>query len=130
MEYSSARHSFYGFKHEFRQQRFDPTTLVILSFETIDLSDNLPKIAGYSFFPLFVDRSSQLPVTDPANQNWALHKGAFQMGVFCQRPQFVTPFTYENFVFGHRCQTTTVLVRCFRAPKTNAGMTLGLADVP
>lgn len=59
-----------------------------------------------------------------------LDSNDFLISLLCQRPQFVTPFTYENFIYANRCQTTTTLVRCFRAPKTNSGMTLGLADVP
>jgi hypothetical protein len=38
--------------------------LVFVSFETIDRSNKEPRFAGHSFFPLFMDKDSKLPVVD------------------------------------------------------------------
>jgi len=82
IEYSSGRHPFFGFKHEFRLPKFDPSALVIISFETIDLSTNKPAVVGYSFFPLFLDKDTKLPITDSGSLSSILHQGAYQMPVY------------------------------------------------
>ena len=65
MEYSSARNPFFGFKYEVRGARISPTLLLLVSFETIDKSNGQSCYAGHSYFPLFMDKQSKLPVTDP-----------------------------------------------------------------
>jgi hypothetical protein len=77
IDYSSGRHPFFGFKHEFRSHKFDPSTLVMISFETIDLATNKPCVVGYSFFPLFMDKDTKLPITDPGSLNSTLHAGSY-----------------------------------------------------
>ena len=65
---STARNQFYGFKFEVRGAKLNPTLLLIVSFETIDRSNSKACYAGHSYFPLFMDRVSELPITDPNAQ--------------------------------------------------------------
>lgn len=39
VEYSTGRNPFFGFKYEIRGTRINPTTMLIVSFETIDRSN-------------------------------------------------------------------------------------------
>lgn len=39
--------------------------IVFVSFETIDRSNGEARFAGHSFFPLFMDKESKLPITEP-----------------------------------------------------------------
>lgn len=77
IEFSSGRHPFFGFKHEFRAAKFDPSSLVIISIESIDLATNKPCIVGYSFFPMFMDKDTKLPITDSTQISYILHQGAY-----------------------------------------------------
>jgi len=65
LDFSSGRNPFFGFKFEVRGPKLNPTTLLLVSFETIDRSTKKPCYAGHSYFPLFIDRTTQLPCTDP-----------------------------------------------------------------
>jgi hypothetical protein len=65
IDFSTARNPFYGFKYEIRGTK-DPSLLLMVTFETIDRSTGQPGYAGHSYFPLFMDRSTRLPVTDPS----------------------------------------------------------------
>jgi hypothetical protein len=65
MDLSTQRHQFFGFKFEIRQEKTNPTLLLLVSFETYDKGNNRPCFAGHSYFPLFMDKTSELPITDP-----------------------------------------------------------------
>lgn len=65
LDFSTGRNPFFGFKYEVRGTRINPTLLLMVSFETIDRSNNKSCYAGHSYFPLFIDRSTRLPCTDP-----------------------------------------------------------------
>ena len=64
VEYSTGRNPFFGFKFEVRGAKINPTSLLVVSFETIDKSNKQPRFAGHSFFPLFMDKVSKLPITE------------------------------------------------------------------
>jgi len=82
VEFSTGRNPFFGFKFEIRGMRINPTLLVFVSFETIDRSNQQPRFAGHSFFPLFMDKENKMPVTDFNQRNFTLHKGFYQMPVY------------------------------------------------
>ena len=65
MEFSTGRNPFFGFKYELRGVKLNPTMIVFVSFETIDRSNGEARFAGHSFFPLFMDKESKLPITEP-----------------------------------------------------------------
>lgn len=60
-----------------------PTALLHLSFMTIDATTLKEKLIGFSFFPLFINSESKMPVMPDdgleidINDNRALHKGAY-----------------------------------------------------
>ena len=68
MDLSTQRHQFFGFKFEIRADKINPTLLLLVSFETWDKANNRACFAGHSYFPLFMDKKSELPITD-ANSN-------------------------------------------------------------
>lgn len=39
--------------------------MLLVSFETIDKSNGQPCYAGHSYFPLFMDKGTTMPITDP-----------------------------------------------------------------
>ena len=74
VDFSTVRNPFFGFKFEVRGVKLSPTLILLVSFETIDRSNNLPCYAGHSYFPLFMDKVSELPITDPNLQVNDLYK--------------------------------------------------------
>ncbi len=56
---------YFGFRYEFRLPRYDPTTIVAVTIETVDKSSNEVAYLGYAFFPLFIDYKTKEPVFDP-----------------------------------------------------------------
>ena len=77
-----------------------------------------------------MDKSTKLPITDPKSLNFTLHKGAYQMPMYCQNPVYDTPFTYENMIHLERIPTASALIRVYKAPKGPDGTTLNMSDFP
>ena len=50
-----------------RADRLNPTLLLLVSFETVDRSTGKPCYAGHSYFPLFMDKTTERPILDPNN---------------------------------------------------------------
>lgn len=50
----------YAFRIELRMDKFDPTSLALISIETIDKSTNETRIVGYSAINLFINRFTKL----------------------------------------------------------------------
>ena len=46
----------FNYRRELRKNKFDPTTLALISLETVDKSTNMVRIIGYSAINLFVNR--------------------------------------------------------------------------
>ena len=64
IDHSTQRNQFYGFKFEVRADKLNPTLLLLVSFETWDKGNGRPCFAGHSYFPLFMDKTNELPITD------------------------------------------------------------------
>jgi hypothetical protein len=64
LDVSKGRHPFYGFRHEIRAPKIDPTLTVVITIETVDRSDGQEKIVGYAYFPLFLNPQNKKPVND------------------------------------------------------------------
>ena len=64
LENSTAQRPFYGLRHEISKKKnpmLDPSALILLRIDTIDRVNLSQKVVGYSFFPLFVDRTTGNP---------------------------------------------------------------------
>lgn len=77
LDVSKGRHPFYGFRHEIRAPKIDPTLTLIISIETIDRCDGLEKIIGYSYFQLFLNPKTKKAVTDRQSTNNILQTGNY-----------------------------------------------------
>lgn len=69
LDVSTSRHPFFGFRHEIRAPRIDPTLTMVITIETIDRSDGHEKIVGFAYFPLFLSGGSRKPVEDRNSNN-------------------------------------------------------------
>lgn len=68
VDFSTQRNAFFGFKYEVRADKMNPTLLLVVSFETIDRSSGKPCYSGHSYFPLFMDKTTERPILDANSQ--------------------------------------------------------------
>jgi hypothetical protein len=61
MDSSKARDPFFGFRSELRGIAFDPTSFLMFTLDTSDLSDGKPKILGHAVMPLFLNADDKNP---------------------------------------------------------------------
>ena len=94
-----------------------PTAILHLSFLTMDATTLKEKLIGFSFFPLFISSGTKMPVMPDdeidldSNDGRALHKGAYQMPIYCEYPQVTGELTYRNFIHLERIPTASILLR-------------------
>ena len=68
---------YFGFRYEFRLPTYDPTTVVVITLETVDRANNTVCYVGHSYFPLFLDRKTRDPVTEPGVQGYFFNEGFY-----------------------------------------------------
>jgi hypothetical protein len=96
LEISRARHPFYGFRHEIRAPKIDPTTMIQITIETIDRSDGEDKIVGFAYFPLFLNMGNKHTVTDRMASDILLQNGRYQVPLYRTRVPVEKDLTLEN----------------------------------
>ena len=118
LEVSSYQKQVFNEKIEVRDVQTDPTTLLQLTFVTIDVTSMKPKVLGYSFFPIFIDTETLMPViASDSRMNLkkikrTLHKGAYQMPIYYEKPNHTgKEVTYRDYIQLERIPTCTVLLR-------------------
>jgi hypothetical protein len=83
VEPSTFQKQLYKSKLELRSQVSDPTSMLHLTFLTLETTTLKEKIVGFSVFPIFINSITKMPVLEKANDNdmkempRALHKGAY-----------------------------------------------------
>jgi hypothetical protein len=75
---------FYGFRGELRGKKIDPTSVLIFTMDTFDLSQGKTRIIGHSIFPLFLDKDTKGVVTNPKTKNPILQNGDYQIPIYFQ----------------------------------------------
>lgn len=50
----------FQYRRELRREKFDPTSLVLISIDTIDKSSGEIRICGYAAINLFINRFTKL----------------------------------------------------------------------
>lgn len=58
---SKTREPFFGFRSEIRGAKLDPTSLLIFTLDTFDLSCGEARLIGHAVMPLFIDPSNKVP---------------------------------------------------------------------
>jgi hypothetical protein len=124
----------YNEKLEVRDTVTDPTSMLQLTFITLDTTQLKLKTLGYSFFPLFINTETQMPVVQldhRMNMNKikrALHKGAYQMPIYYQAPQHKDLVSYQDYIRLERIPTASVLLRVDYASIDYEGNFISIKD--
>ena len=116
LEISRGRHPFYGFRHEIRVPKVDPTTMIQITIETIDRVDMTDKIVGFAYFPLFLNMNNKHTVTDRLSTDILLQNGRYQIPIYKTRVPVEKDLTMENIQALEKIPCASVLVRCYKAP--------------
>lgn len=104
-------------KLEIRDVNSDPTSILQLQFLTIDTTTLKVKLLGVSFFPLFIDTDTLMPVIqidkrmDMKKIKRCLHKGAYQMPIYYEQPEHPQLISYQDYTKLERIPTASVLLR-------------------
>lgn len=78
----------------------------------------MPRIVGQSFFPLFLDKQTEMPFTfDSSDVKRAVaHTGNYQMPIYhCKIPE-TKPFTYMKFINKDKVPGASLLIRVRKSP--------------
>ena len=110
LEESTTYAPYYGFRYEFRLPRYDPTSIVSLTIETVDTSSGEIAFLGYAFFPLFLHKKTKDPVTDNSEQIYIFNEGWYQIPIYHQRPPVTPPFTWDLIQDLERIPCATLLI--------------------
>jgi len=114
----------FGFRTEYRQQSFDPTTTIVISIVTIDTKHNEVRVVGYSAINMFLNKYRRDQPSSYSEQDFILNKGNFQIPVYCEEPYRKPPFSMESFKDLERVPSGSLLVRIKEAVKTDDGLNL------
>jgi hypothetical protein len=79
---STFMHQVYNVKLEVRSVEMSPTAMLHLQFMTVDATTLKEKVVGFSFFPLYINSQTRMPVQpeddlDLHSGERALHKGCY-----------------------------------------------------
>ena len=129
LEISRGRHPFFGFRHEIRAPKIDPSTIVQITVETIDRSDGEDKIVGFAYFPLFLNMGNKKTVSDRLASDIILQNGRYQIPLYRTRVPVEKDLTLENIQALEKIPCATVLVRCYKAP-VEGDKVLSIQHVP
>ena len=111
-----------------------PSAILHLSFFTVEATTFKEKLIGFSYFPLFIDKETRMPYLkdqDKHNQNelkTVLHKGNYQMPIYCEYPQKTNTITYKNFINLERIPTASILLRLDYASIDDDGNFISIND--
>lgn len=121
----------YNFRIELRDKVvFVKTAFLFLIFVTIDekTETGIPNIAGYSFFPLFLDKETNEPATDESEEI-LLHDGSYQLPIFCQDYPYALDFDMKKAVALEKVPCFSVLLRVKKPALDSEGDPLSVNTV-
>ena len=123
IEMSTLRNQHYGIKLEIRlppNKKLSPSSLLYITLETLDISNNEARVVGKTCHPLYVHATKgdkySLPIVSEKATDPSLYLGSYQIGIYSILPNHTVPFTYEKIMYHPRVPTTTLLIRMMRAP--------------
>ncbi len=111
----------FNLRKEFRAEAFNPTAMLLLRIDTLDISEGTLKasirVVGLAVLNCFVDKVSGKVPVDPTLQEYCLNEGLFQLPLLAELPS-VQPYRVESYDKAKRVPCASVLVRIRRAPRS------------
>lgn len=106
----------YDYRHEYRAEFFDCTSMLFITFITIDKANLESRIVGYSAINLFERNGIGGQPTSPTESDYVLREGAYQLNVYSRTPLREKPFTISKINKLNYLPCASCLVRIRRAP--------------
>lgn len=123
----------FNFRHEYRDEKFDITSILIFRLDTIEKYSGKCQIIGYSGLNLFVLPNTHMqPSADEqkSQSDICLNEGSFQLSLFYDKPPF-EKLNMTDFLTKKRVPCSTILVRIRKAVSSeDKTRVLSIADVP
>jgi hypothetical protein len=85
----------YNWRQELRSPSYDPTSMLYITYLTVDArgTEKQPKILGYSFLPLFINKYKEAQPTNRSEMAFSvLNTGYYQIPIYCQQYKEEKPF--------------------------------------
>lgn len=85
----------FNWRQELRSPSYDPTSMILITYVTVDARGDSkePKILGYSFFPLFINKYRETQPTKRSEMAYSvLNTGYYQIPIYCQPYKEEKPF--------------------------------------
>mmetsp|Transcript_12126 Transcript_12126/g.11974 ORF Transcript_12126/g.11974 Transcript_12126/m.11974 type:complete len:342 (-) Transcript_12126:415-1440(-) len=120
----------YFFRHELRQAKFNPTTVILITVYTIDRTTNQTRTVGYAMINLFLSRFSLEHSTSEKDKDFILNEGNFQLPLFIQDPRRLGELRMEMLAYLEKVPCASLLVRINRAAVGPNGVVLSSKTVP
>lgn len=130
IETSRVHEPFYGYRNEIRLAKMDPTSLIIFTLDSFDLSTGKRGIAGHAIFPLFIDTRTKSPCDDPKQKSFTLQEGDYQIPVYSEFPKDIRNLTFSNFTHLDKIPACSLLIRIRKAAKGDDGKPQTLKNLP
>ena len=121
----------FDFRHELRNDYFDPTSLVFMTLLTIDKSHNEPRIIGHAAINLFINRYTKEQPGSNNDADAVLFSGNYEIPIISEEPLRTKPFTLKKLLDYSRLPAASLLVRVHQAPLSEDWKrVLSLKDYP
>ena len=123
---SNSREPFYAYRGEIRVNRMDPTSILVFTMDTFDLSKGHTVIVGHACMPLFIDDRTKSPCLDPKVSNYILQNGDYQIPIYMEFVKDMKRITFQSFEKLEKIPAASLLIRIRKAPKDEKGKILTL----
>ncbi|CAI2384337.1 unnamed protein product [Moneuplotes crassus] len=121
---STSREPFYGNRSEIRVSKMDPTSIIVLTIDTFDLSKGHTVIVGHACMPLFIDNTTRSPCINPRCTDYGLLDGDYQIPIQMQFVKNLKNSTYKDFQDCEKIPAASLLIRIRKAAKDAKGRPL------
>lgn len=118
---STNKEPFFGHRGEIRGNNMDPTSALIFTLDTFDLSQGGSRIIGHAIMPLFLDDRTRSFCTDPKAKSFILQNGDYQIPIFSQFPGDMKNLSFASFEQLEKIPAATLLIRIRKAPVDEKG---------
>lgn len=121
----------YNFRCEYRNGRFDPTSILCFWIDTIDVYTKDCKCVGVALLNAFVKRGTYDAPISSNEQEYALNTGSFQIPIYWYKVDPGQQFNPHNLANQlARVPCATLLVRIRQAPRSIENKVLSTSSTP
>ena len=116
---NDALNPIFHFRHEYRKEQFNPTSMIMITFLTIDKSNSECRIVGYSAINLFERKYQGGQPESPNETDIVLKSGLYQLSIYAREPLRIFPFNIARINKLVELPCASVLIGINSAPQSD-----------